>query len=72
MLALWNETGDENLRRLAEGRQPRGMSEIRTVRDWIQAVSSCLMATYALESPSLFRYWEPLWPKWISDFQYLS
>ncbi len=47
-------------------------TELRRATIWPAAVFVCLMATYALESPSLFRYWEPLWPKWISDFQYLS
>lgn len=32
----------------------------------------CLIGTYALERANLFDQWEPLWPKWISDFQYLS
>jgi membrane protease YdiL (CAAX protease family) len=39
---------------------------------WPSVVFVCLLATYALESSSLFRYWEPLWPKWVSDFRYLG
>lgn len=39
---------------------------------WPSIVVVCLVGTYALETPTLFRFWEPLWPKWVSDFQYLS
>jgi membrane protease YdiL (CAAX protease family) len=39
---------------------------------WPGVVFLCLMGTYALETPSLFRAWEPLWPRWVSDFRYLS
>ena len=39
---------------------------------WPAVVFVCLLGTYALETPNLFRFWEPLWPKWVSDFQYLS
>jgi len=39
---------------------------------WPVVVFVCLLGTYALETPNLFRAWEPLWPKWVSDFQYLS
>jgi membrane protease YdiL (CAAX protease family) len=39
---------------------------------WPAVVFLCLMGTYALETPSLFRAWEPLWPRWVSDFRYLS
>jgi len=39
---------------------------------WPAVVFVCLLGTYALETPNLFRFWEPLWPKWVSDFRYLS
>ena len=55
------------LRRLRDGTAELGRAWI-----WPAAVFVCLIGTYALETSSLFRYWEPLWPKWVSDFQYLS
>lgn len=43
---LWRETGDDNLLRVSEGRQPLGMARLQTARDQMDAVSSCLMTTY--------------------------
>ncbi len=43
---LWLQTGHENLRRLSEGGQPRGMIRLRTDWDRKNAISSCLMAAY--------------------------
>jgi len=48
--------------------------EVRLARAMIlpSVVFVCLLGTYALETPTLFRLWEPLWPKWVADFRYLS
>lgn len=43
---LWLQTGYENLRRLSEGGQPRGMIRLRSDWDRKNAISSCLMAAY--------------------------
>ena len=37
---------------------------------WPCLVFVCLMTTFMLESASLFAYWEPLWPRWVSDSRY--
>jgi hypothetical protein len=55
------------LRRLQTGSVRLGRALI-----WPGVVFVCLMGTYALETPSLFRYWETLWPKSVSDLQYLG
>jgi hypothetical protein len=49
-----------------------GEIELGRAAIWPVAVFVCLMVAYSLETPSLFRFWDPLWPKWVSDFQYLS
>ncbi len=43
---LWRETGDENLRRVGAGTQPRGMVQLRGGRDRMDAISTCLMTTF--------------------------
>ncbi len=55
------------LRRLRDGTVLLGRAVL-----WPGLVFACLLGTWALETPRLFRYWEPLWPKWISDAQYLA
>lgn len=54
------------VRRLREGSVELWRSSV-----WPIAVFVCLMATFSLERSSLFHYWEPLWPRWVSDLQYL-
>jgi len=49
-----------------------GAVEIKRAAVWPAVVFVCLLGTYALETASLFRYWEPLWPYWVSTFRYLS
>ncbi len=34
-------------------------------------IFACLLATWLLQTGSLFQSWEPLWPRWISTLQYL-
>ena len=46
LLELWQLIGDDNLRRLGEGGQPRGMAPLRHDEDRKNAISSCLMAAY--------------------------
>jgi len=53
-------------------RLQRGAVRLRQAMFWPAVVFAGLMTTYALETPTLFRYWEPLWPRWVSNFQYLS
>ncbi len=55
------------LRRLKDGSAELGKTTV-----WPGVVFVCLIGTYALETANLFRYWEPLWPRWVSTFQYLS
>jgi RNA polymerase sigma factor (sigma-70 family) len=43
---LWEETGDGNLYRLSEGRDPEGMVAPSSDQERFDAVSSCLMETY--------------------------
>jgi membrane protease YdiL (CAAX protease family) len=37
---------------------------------WPALVFVCLMATFMLQTASLFSSWEPLWPRWVSYFRY--
>jgi len=53
-------------------RLQRGEVDLRAALVWPAVVFVCLFGTYALERANLFAYWEPLWPKWVSDFIYLS
>lgn len=39
---------------------------------WPAVVFGCLVATWALERAALFEAWEPLWPRWVSDLQFLT
>jgi len=48
-----------------------GEIDLRRVWFWPTATFVFLMGAFALERPSVFASWDPLWPKWISDFQYL-
>ncbi len=50
----------------------RGNVRLGLAATWPTVVFACLVFTYALERSNLFRNWEPLWPKWVSDFQYLA
>ncbi len=43
---LWEETGDSNLYRLSEGRDPEGMARPGCEQERTDAVSSCLMDCY--------------------------
>jgi hypothetical protein len=35
-------------------------------------IFTCLLATWLLQSGYLFFRWEPLWPRWVSNLQYLT
>lgn len=52
-------------------RLQRGSVVLRRAALWPGIVFFCLLATYALETASLFGYWEPLWPQWVSNLRYL-
>ena len=43
---LWEDTGDGNLYRLSEGRDPEGMAAPQSDQERNDAISSCLMDTY--------------------------
>jgi hypothetical protein len=49
-----------------------GTVRLRRAAVWPALVFACLMGTYALQTASLFGFWEPLWPRWVSDFRYLA
>ncbi len=53
------------------GRLRDGSVELGPAVVWPSAVFACLLATYALQDSSLFVYWEPLWPRWISSLRYV-
>jgi len=55
------------LRRLQNGSVALGRAAI-----WPAAVLVCLVGTSILETPRLFRQWDPLWPQWISTLRYLA
>jgi membrane protease YdiL (CAAX protease family) len=55
------------LRRLRDGSVRLGRAAV-----WPAAVFVCLLGTWALETPRLFRNWEPLWPQWVSNLRYLT
>ncbi len=38
---------------------------------WPAVILVCLFGTYLLQTATLFGYWEPLWPRWVSTLQYL-
>ena len=46
LLEVWEETGDGNLYRLSEGRDPEGMTPPETEQERLDAISSCLMDCY--------------------------
>jgi hypothetical protein len=48
----------------------RGAVRLGRAAVWPVLVFACLMATFMLQTASLFARWEPLWPRWISDFRY--
>jgi hypothetical protein len=48
-----------------------GAAEIGPPALWGGAVMVCLLATYALQHAELFAYWEPLWPRWVSNLRYV-
>jgi len=54
------------LRRLRDGSARLGRIVV-----WPALVLVCLLGTFALETASLFGYWEPLWPRWVSGLRYL-
>jgi RNA polymerase sigma factor (sigma-70 family) len=43
---LWEDTGDANLHRLAEGQAPEGMPPPQNEQEYADAISSCLMDCY--------------------------
>ena len=43
---LWEDTGDGNLYRLSEGRDPEGMAAPQSDQERNDAISSCLMETF--------------------------
>ena len=47
---------------------------VRLARSALLAVFifACLLATWLLQTGYLFSQWEPLWPQWISNLQYLG
>ena len=55
------------LRRLRDGSVLLGRAAV-----WPATVFVCLLGTWALETPRLFRNWEPLWPQWVSNLRYLT
>ena len=55
------------LRGLREGIVKLGRAAV-----WPGAVFLCLLGTWMLEAPRLFRNWEPLWPQWISNMRYVT
>jgi membrane protease YdiL (CAAX protease family) len=55
------------LRRLRDGSVLLGRAAV-----WPAIVFICLLGTWALETPRLFRNWEPLWPQWVSNLRYLT
>ncbi len=46
LLEVWEETGDGNLYRLSEGRDPEGMAAPQSDQERLDAISSCLMDCY--------------------------
>lgn len=53
-------------------RRLRGNSvELGPASIWPVAVFVCLLTTFSLERSTLFLFWEPLWPRWVSGLQYL-
>jgi hypothetical protein len=54
------------LRRLQDGTVRLGRALV-----WPGVVLVCFMATTMLESASVFRSWDPLWPRWVSGLRHL-
>jgi len=48
-----------------------GSAELAAPALWSGVVFACLLGTYALQHAELFAYWEPLWPRWVSDLRYV-
>ncbi len=48
--------------------------KVRLARSALMAcfIFSCLLATWLLQTGYLFSQWEPLWPQWVSNLQYLG
>ena len=47
--------------------------KVRLARSALLAcfIFACLLGTWLLQTGYLFNRWEPLWPRWVSDLQYL-
>ena len=47
----------------------RGDVRLKPAAQWVAIVVVFFVATQLLRSYSLLRGWDPLWPRWIADFQ---
>jgi membrane protease YdiL (CAAX protease family) len=49
-----------------------GAVSLRRVAIWPALVFVCLMGAAMLRSARLFAEWDPLWPRWVSDFRFFT